>query len=109
MLKSSVFTSGVDSAGEEREAWQKYRPACEVCKESNDASRLKDSIVSVMPSPSVMLLPLGSNHCITGEFVSPLTFLDAIHPTLYDSPSKAMCVLLTERESADWGTACAER
>ena len=108
MLKSSVFSSGEDSAGEEREAQHMYLPACEVCKELNDSSRLKDSIVSMIPAPSVMILPLGSKTCKTGEFISPLTFLDAMHLTLYNSPSKVICELLTERENADWGTACGE-
>ena len=67
-----------------------YLPACEVCTDSNDSSRLEDSIVSVTPAPSVMVLPLGSNDCITGEFISPLKFLDAIHLTLYNSPITAI-------------------
>ena len=110
MSYSSAFTSGENSAGDEREPWQTYVPACEV------RSVLKTSVSVVRdgwelgpsrltPSPMTTLLPTSSSHCATGLLDSPLTASEITQRILTIWPKLGAETSMVETTMAVFGTA----
>ena len=106
----SAFTSGENSAGEEREPWQTYIPACEVCS----VLKTRVSVVRdgwelgpsrLTPSPTTTFLPTSSSHCATGLLDNPLTASEITQRILTIWPKLGAETSLMEITIAVFGTA----